>query len=127
MIQNLTAQSITVNQGSKIAEMAAVNVVLHMLAPQTPPQTETIPAKSTQRSPWFESNRYYAFEKCSCSEFVPSLKEMLCWWGNNLDLYFSASNTDHTGCSDTNCCSSSSEVPVYVQDKCSFVSMPKVT
>ena len=41
MIKNLTARSITVNQGSKIAEMAAANVIPHMLAPQTTAQTET--------------------------------------------------------------------------------------
>ena len=48
MIKNLTARSITVNQGSKIAEMAAANVIPHMLAPQASPQTETLLAKSTQ-------------------------------------------------------------------------------
>ena len=42
MIKNLTARNITVNQGSKIAEMAAANVIPHMLAPQTSTQTETI-------------------------------------------------------------------------------------
>ena len=50
MIKNLTARSITVNQGSNIAEMAAANVILNMLAPQASPQTETLLAKSVQQS-----------------------------------------------------------------------------
>ena len=50
MIKNLTARNITVNQGSKIAEMAAANVIPHMLAPQTSTQTETLPAKNAQCS-----------------------------------------------------------------------------
>ena len=44
MIKNLTARNITVNQGSKIAEMAVANVIPHMLAPQISTQTETLPA-----------------------------------------------------------------------------------
>ena len=47
MIKNLTVRNITVNQGSKIAEMAAPNV---MLAPQASTQTETLPAKNAQCS-----------------------------------------------------------------------------
>ena len=39
MIKNLTARNITVNQGSKVAEMAAANVIPHMLAPQASTQT----------------------------------------------------------------------------------------
>ena len=50
MIKNLTASNITVNQGSKIAEMTAANVIPHMLAPQASAQTETLPAKNTQCS-----------------------------------------------------------------------------
>ena len=50
MIKNLTARSITVNQGSKIAEMAAANVIPNMLAPQASPQTETLLATSVQQS-----------------------------------------------------------------------------
>ena len=34
MIKNLTARTIKVSQGSKVASMEAANVVLHMLAPQ---------------------------------------------------------------------------------------------
>ena len=41
MIKNLTVRSITVNQGSKIAEMAAANVIPLVLAPQALAQTET--------------------------------------------------------------------------------------
>ena len=41
MIKNLTARSIIINQGSKIPEMAAANVIPHMLAPQATAQTET--------------------------------------------------------------------------------------
>ena len=47
---NLTVRNITVNQGSKIAEMAAANVIPHMLAPQASTQTETLPAKNAQCS-----------------------------------------------------------------------------
>ena len=50
MIKNLTARNITVNQGSKIAKMAAANVIPHMLAPQASTQTETLPAKNAQCS-----------------------------------------------------------------------------
>ena len=50
MIKNLIARSTTVNQGSKVAEMAAANVIPHMLAPQTTTQTETLPAKNAQYS-----------------------------------------------------------------------------
>ena len=50
MIKNLTVRNITVNQGSKIAKMAAANVIPHMLAPQTSTQTETLPAKNAQCS-----------------------------------------------------------------------------
>ena len=50
MIKNLTVRNITVNQGSKIAEMAAANVIPHMLAPQASTQTETLPAKNAQCS-----------------------------------------------------------------------------
>ena len=55
MMKNLTARTVTIHQGVKIATMSAANVVPHMLAPeevkvQTPPnQTETdakIPMKS---------------------------------------------------------------------------------
>ena len=48
MIKNLTARNITVNQDSKIAEIAASNVIPQMLAPQTSTQTETLPAKNAQ-------------------------------------------------------------------------------
>ena len=34
MIKNLTARTIKVSQGSKVASMEAANVVPHMLAPQ---------------------------------------------------------------------------------------------
>ena len=44
MIKNLTARNITVNQGNKVAEIAAANVIPQMLAPQT----ETLPAKIAQ-------------------------------------------------------------------------------
>ena len=44
MIKNLTARNITVNQGNKVAEIAAANVIPQMLAPQT----ETLPAKNAQ-------------------------------------------------------------------------------
>ena len=44
------ARSITVNQGSKVAKMAAANVIPYMLAPQASPQTETLLAKSIQWS-----------------------------------------------------------------------------
>ena len=49
MIKNLTARTIKVSQGSKVASMEAANVVLHMLAPQdaTPVKTETNIMKST--------------------------------------------------------------------------------
>ena len=50
MIKNLTARNITVNQDSKIAEMAAAHVIPHMLAPQASTQTETLPAKNAQCS-----------------------------------------------------------------------------
>ena len=50
MIKNLTARSITINQGSKIPEMAAANVIPHMLAPQATAKTETLPTKNVQRS-----------------------------------------------------------------------------
>ena len=50
MIKNMTARNITVNQGSKIAEMAAAIVIPHMLAPQVSMQTETLPAKNAQCS-----------------------------------------------------------------------------
>ena len=46
----MTARNITVNQGSKIAEMAAANVIPHMLAPQASISTETLPAKNAQCS-----------------------------------------------------------------------------
>ena len=49
MIKNLTARTIKVSQGSKVASMEAANVVPHMLAPQdiTLVQTETNIMKST--------------------------------------------------------------------------------
>ena len=49
MIKNLTARTIKVSQGSKVASMEAANVVPHMLAPQdtTPVQPETNIMKST--------------------------------------------------------------------------------
>ena len=49
MIKNLTARTIKVSQGSKVASMEVANVVPHMLAPQdaTPVQTETKIMKST--------------------------------------------------------------------------------
>ena len=49
MIKNLTARTIKVSQGSKVASMEAANVVPHMVAPQdaTPVQTETNIMKST--------------------------------------------------------------------------------
>ena len=50
MIKIMTARNITVNQGSKIAEMAAANVIPHMLAPQASILTETLPAKNAQCS-----------------------------------------------------------------------------
>ena len=50
MIKNMTARNITVNQGSKIAEMVAAYVIPHMLAPQASMQTETLPAKNAQCS-----------------------------------------------------------------------------
>ena len=50
MIKNLTARSITVDQGSTIAEMATANVIPHMLALQAPAQTESLPAKNAQCS-----------------------------------------------------------------------------
>ena len=47
MMKNLTARTVTIHQGVKVATMSAANIVPHMLAPeerkvQTPPnQTET--------------------------------------------------------------------------------------
>ena len=46
MIKNLPVCSLIVNQCRKISNIAAANAVPHMLAPQTPPETETIPVKS---------------------------------------------------------------------------------
>ena len=48
MIKNLTARTIKVSQGSKVASMEAANVVPHMLAPQetTSVQSETNIMKS---------------------------------------------------------------------------------
>ena len=49
MIKNLTARTIKVSQGSKVASMEAANVVPHMLAPQetTSVRSETNIMKST--------------------------------------------------------------------------------
>ena len=49
MIKNLTARTIKVQLGSKIASMEAVNVMPYMLAPQgsVSPQTETKLMKGT--------------------------------------------------------------------------------
>ena len=48
MIKNLTARTVKVQQGSKVASIEAANVVPHMLAPQetAPPQTKVKPMKN---------------------------------------------------------------------------------
>ena len=72
MIKNLTARSIKVQQGSKVASMEAANIVPHMLAPQRPtplsPEIKTLKSakvKVSQKDLPTVSQKQMEMEQCT--------------------------------------------------------------
>ena len=96
MIKNLTARTVKVQQGSKIASMEVANAVPHMLAPQgpMPPPTESKILKSasvniTQQN---ESKINEGTEQCATSMCADDVDPS----GNPIEIAASKPKVDRT-------------------------------